>query len=53
MNLSAWYHVYADGAWQEPAAEYLEALQVSEFPGTLHVGLVGAPERRLAAKIAF
>lgn len=49
MNPVAFYHVYADGAWQEPIAEYLEALRASEFPGTLHVGLVGTPEQRAAA----
>ena len=49
MEVVGFYHCYASGACQEPVAEHLEALRASEFPGTLHVGLVGAPERRLAA----
>ena len=51
MSCVAFFHCFADGAWEQPTAEYLEALRASEFPGTLHVGLVGAPERRLAARI--
>jgi hypothetical protein len=53
MTPIAFYHVYADGAWQEPVAEYREAIRASGFPGTVRVGLVGRPEARLGALSAL
>jgi hypothetical protein len=49
MNVVAFYHVFTAGAWEQPVAEYLAALRASEFPGRVHVGLVGPPQRRHAA----
>lgn len=40
------YHLYADGAWEEPVREHLRALEVSEFDGQRFVGLVGSPGNR-------
>ncbi len=45
----AFYHLWTTGAWEQPAAEHLEALRASEFPAPLLVGLVGRPESRQRA----
>ena len=48
------YHIYADGAWHEPVAEHLKALQTSgllrEDGFSLSVGLVGTDEHRVAVR---
>lgn len=44
-DLHHFYHIYADGEWQEPVEEHLEALRASglgkEDGFSLNVGLVG------------
>ena len=50
--LAHFYHVWADGAWQDPVAEHLAALDASGLGAALDVkaaGVVGAPENRAAA----
>ena len=49
MNPVCFLHVWSAGAWQEPVTEILAALHASDFPGTIHVGLVGPQESRLRA----
>jgi hypothetical protein len=49
MTPTCFLHVWSAGGWQEPVTELLAALQASEFPGAVHVGLVGPQERRLRA----
>ena len=44
--LAHFYHVYADGAWQDPLAEHLAALEASGLGAALDVkaaGVVGSP----------
>ena len=44
--LAHFYHVYADGAWQEPVAEHLAALEASGLGAALDykaAGVVGSP----------
>lgn len=53
MMLVHFLHVYADGAWEQPVSEHLQALSASGFDGQLHVGLVGRPEARLRALAAL
>jgi hypothetical protein len=40
------YHVYASGAWAQPAAEHLDALELTGLPARITVGLVGAAADR-------
>jgi hypothetical protein len=49
MRLAAFFHCWAAGAWREPAFEFLDALEESEFPGPLFLGLVGSVEQRQEA----
>lgn len=49
MNPTCFLHIWTPGAWQEPVTEVLAALHASEFPGTIHVGLVGPRESRVRA----
>ena len=53
-QLHHFYHIYADGAWREPVAEHLEALQTSDLARqdgfSLSVGLVGKNENALAVR---
>ena len=44
LRLAAFYHVWAPGRWEEPLAEFLNAL--GDFTGPLYLGLVGAPKER-------
>jgi hypothetical protein len=43
-----YYHIYADGAWEDPVREHSDALRESDladYPGfLLHIGLVGSKE---------
>ena len=43
-----YYHIYADGAWEEPVREHTDALRDSgleDYPSfLLHIGLVGSKE---------
>ena len=41
-----YYHVWADGAWQEPVTEHARALRESGFPAPALVTLIGDPENR-------
>jgi hypothetical protein len=48
-KLAHFYHVYADGVWQEPALDHLEALVRSGLLDRLdemYLGIVGRPELR-------
>jgi hypothetical protein len=47
------YHVFANGAWKQPVAEHVDALLAAGFEGNVHIGLVGTPERRKAARLAL
>jgi hypothetical protein len=43
------YHIFADGLWQTPVTEYLEALKTSGLYDNLksfNIGIVGSPENR-------
>jgi hypothetical protein len=46
LRVAAFYHVWADGAWREPLAEFLESLDNSGFDGVFAIGLVGTPANR-------
>jgi hypothetical protein len=48
--LNHFYHIYADGQWQTPLEEHIEALTESGLMGELtgfHIGLVGSPANRV------
>ena len=49
MTPVCFLHIWSAGAWQEPVTEILDALAAREFPGAVHVGLVGPQESRLRA----
>jgi hypothetical protein len=54
--LAHFYHVWADGAWQEPVGEHLSALDVSGLGGALDyraAGVVGSPANCQAAIAAL
>ena len=56
MKLAHFYHVYADGDWQLPVTEHLEALTLSGLLDELtdfFVGIVGAPENRKLVREAL
>lgn len=56
LHIRHYYHVYADGAWQEPLAEHMEALQSSGLLDEIqhvNVGIVGSPDNRLAVCVAL
>jgi hypothetical protein len=44
------YHVWAAGAWVQPATEHFTALTDAGFEGRVTVGLVGPPEDRKVAR---
>lgn len=44
MRLTAWFHIWGDGAWREPLADFRAALERSEFGGDVHYVLVGRPD---------
>lgn len=46
------YHIYADGGWQEPVQEHIRALQMGLYEAldTFAVGIVGSQERRTHVK---
>lgn len=49
MNLYNFYHIYADGVWPIPLAEYIDALKTSRLDTnltSLYVGIVGSPINR-------
>ncbi len=48
LRLAAFYHVWAPGRWEEPLAEFLDALDRSDFDGPLRLGLVGTLRERRA-----
>lgn len=41
------YHVYADGGWQQPVEEHVAALEVLDLDMRLTVGVVGRPANRV------
>lgn len=52
MNLSHFYHIYADGKYQEPVREHFSALLQSGLAQQLpcvRIGVVGSPTNRTAA----
>lgn len=54
--LHMWFHCYADGAWQTPTYEFLDALcrfGLGDKLAQLHVGFVGSPENIDAATDAI
>lgn len=44
MKIASFYHVYVDGAWQQPVAEHFGAVLSSGLPGPVTVGVVGGDE---------
>jgi len=48
-----WYHLYAGdvagGSWQQIAGEHFEALRTAEFPGEVHVGIIGKDQARVSS----
>lgn len=50
---SNFYHVFADGYWEEAVSEHKAALKFSGFSGDLYVGIVGSPSKREAVKAAM
>lgn len=47
VKLHHFYHVYADGQWQQPVSEHIDALKSSglyDALTTLSIGFVGSPE---------
>lgn len=52
MRLHHFYHIYADGQWQEPVSEHIRALKeygLYDQLTTLHIGFVGTRVNQLAA----
>lgn len=50
MNATSFYHVFADGDWEEAAGEFAWALERSGFNGERCAGLVGSAENRARAR---
>lgn len=53
MRLTHFYHVFADGDWETPAGEHLEALVASDLIDNLDdmfLGIVGAESNRARVK---
>lgn len=48
-----YYHVWADGAWEEPVYEHATALDLSGLDSDITIGVVGADWRRIAVMVAF
>lgn len=48
-----YYHVYADGQWEDAATEHLEALATIDVPMHVTVGVVGSPANRATVDAAF
>lgn len=44
------YHIYADGQWQQPVDEHFRAIKESGFDGTVYIGIVGNAANRQAVK---
>lgn len=53
MNVTAFFHCYAEGQWRNSVGEYLAALEDSQFDGPLHVGYVGGADNVELAKNEF
>lgn len=46
-----WYHIFADGAWEQPAAEHAAALRDAGFAASrITAGLIGSGPRLAAAR---
>lgn len=53
MPVHHFYHIFADGAWQEPVDEHFAAAGghgLLHILDSLQIGIVGQPERRLEVK---
>jgi hypothetical protein len=53
MKLYNFYHIYADGQWETPVTEYIEALKTSNLLNNLeqfNIGIVGSDENRAKVK---
>ena len=50
MKVRHYYHVFAGGAWSEPAREHIRALGQSRFEGSITVGLAGPAADRERAR---
>jgi hypothetical protein len=50
MNIRHYYHLWAAGAWREPAREHFTTLASSQFAGHVTVSLVGPRPDRAAAR---
>lgn len=48
-----YYHVFADGHWQEPVREHVAAILASGLHAEMTIGVVGSPDNRKAARQAF
>lgn len=48
-----YYHLYADGDWQVPLKEHIEAIEKITDPIQVRVGIVGSPENMDAAASAL
>lgn len=44
MRLDAFYHIWGDGHWRQPLAEFRSALDRSNFAGRVHYIVVGSPD---------
>jgi glycosyltransferase involved in cell wall biosynthesis len=49
MKFHHFYHLFADGSWQRPLAEHLNALDRIGVPYRVTCGVVGSPENRADA----
>ena len=47
------YHIFADGKWQEPVHEHIRALKMGLLDNltSFHIGIVGSRRNRLAVKL--
>lgn len=50
MKIRHYYHVFAGGAWSEPAREHIRALGQSHFDGAITIGLAGPQSDRERAR---
>lgn len=48
-----YYHVWADGAWEEPLYEHVTALEIAALDCAITVGVVGSEPNRIAVLVAM
>lgn len=51
--MAHFYHVWADGDWEPPSREHVDALGQAAFPDSLYIGITGTPENRDAVRDWF